>query len=181
MLCAFWALDIAPTLDVLVLFFFRRHISHWSVHFLGTFLKPPKAKSGQGKRSAKGPPFIFYFFKETYKTGRAFGFFSALRLFSKIFKCPQRVPASSSLVFCNIFFRFFFGTMRHFSKENQSRICGKGVGLSLFPSDSLSFESYEQFLRKSKNDCFVGQFWLCFSHPSHTNLMKLHIKDHNMV
>ena len=33
---------------------------------------------------------------------------------------------------------------------NQSRICGKGVGLSLFPSDSLSFESYEQFVRKSK-------------------------------
>ena len=40
---------------------------------------------------------------------------------------------------------------------NQSRICGEGVGLSLFPSDSLSFESYEQFVRKSKkskNDCF---------------------------
>ena len=34
---------------------------------------------------------------------------------------------------------------------NQSRICGKGVGLSLFPSDSLSFESYEQFVRKSKD------------------------------
>ena len=42
-------------------------------------------------------------------------------------------------------------------KLNQSRICGKGVGLSLFPSDSLSFESYEQFVRKSKkpkNDFF---------------------------
>ena len=47
---------------------------------------------------------------------------------------------------------------------NQSRICGKGVGLSLFPSDSLSFESYEQFLRKSKkktkNDCFLAIFGL---------------------
>ena len=44
---------------------------------------------------------------------------------------------------------------------NQSRICGKGVGLSLFPSDSLSFESYEQFVRKSKkskNDCFFWPF-----------------------
>ena len=40
--------------------------------------------------------------------------------------------------------------------ENQSRICGKGVGLSLFPSDSLSFESYEQFVKKSKNDCFLA-------------------------
>ena len=46
---------------------------------------------------------------------------------------------------------------------NQSRICGKGVGLSLFPSDSLSFESYEQFVRKSKkskNDCFLAIFGL---------------------
>ena len=41
-------------------------------------------------------------------------------------------------------------------KQNQSRICGKGAGLSLFPSDSLSFESYEQFVRKSKNDCFLA-------------------------
>ena len=29
-----------------------------------------KAKSGQCKLSAKGPPFHFYFFKVTYKTGR---------------------------------------------------------------------------------------------------------------
>ena len=47
---------------------------------------------------------------------------------------------------------------------NQSRICGKGVGLSLFPSDSLSFESYGHFLRKSKkkskNDCFLAIFGL---------------------
>ena len=49
------------------------------------------------------------------------------------------------------------------NKRNQSRICGKGVGLSLFPSDSLSFESYEQFVRKSKkskNDCFFAIFGL---------------------
>ena len=56
--------------------------------------------------------------------------------------------------------------------KNQSRICGKGVGLSLFPSDSRSFESYEQFVRKSKkskNDCFFGHFWAkvgCVSHIS---------------
>ena len=41
--------------------------------------------------------------------------------------------------------------------------------------------------RKSKNVAkwhfwpFLGWFWLCFSHRSHTNLMKLHMKDHNMV
>ena len=39
--------------------------------------------------------------------------------------------------------------------NNQSRICGKGVGLSLFPSDSLSFKSYEQFVRKSKPEPHV--------------------------
>ena len=46
-------------------------------------------------------------------------------------------------------------------KKDQSRICGKGVGLSLFPSDSRSFESYEQFVRKSKkskDDCFFWPF-----------------------
>ena len=56
------------------------------------------------------------------------------------------------------------------TSEDQSRICGKGVGLSLFPSDSLSFESYEQFVRKSKkskNDCFFGRFWAKFGYVSH--------------
>ena len=33
--------------------------------------KTTEAKYGQGKLSPKGPPFIFYFFKVTYKTGRA--------------------------------------------------------------------------------------------------------------
>ena len=72
---------------------------------------------------------------------------------------------------------------------NQSRICGKGVGLGLFPSDSLQSQSY-QFIgiahigpyygvendcrnfrsnsmnsfsknqKRSKNDCFFGHFEL---------------------
>ena len=45
---------------------------------------------------------------------------------------------------------------------NQSRICGKGVGLSLFPSDSLSFESYEQFVRKSKKNRKMTVFLAIF-------------------
>ena len=60
--------------------------------------------------------------------------------------------------------------------ENQSRICGKGVGLSLFPSDSLSFESYEQFVRKSKkskNDCFFGHFWAKFGYVSHIPALRI--------
>ena len=58
-------------------------------------------------------------------------------------------------------FRNYFGQFVWI--ENQSLICGKGVGLSLFPSDSLSFESYEQFVRKSKkskNGCFLAIFGL---------------------
>ena len=80
--------------------------------------------------------------------------------------------------------------------SNQSRICGKGVGLGLFPSDSLQSQSY-QFIgiahigpyyglendcinfrsnrmncfsknqKKSKNDCFFGDFWANFGYVSH--------------
>ena len=60
--------------------------------------------------------------------------------------------------------------------KNQSRICDKGVGLSLFPSDSLSFESYEQFVRKSKklkNDCFFGHFWANFGYVFHIPAIQL--------
>ena len=59
---------------------------------------------------------------------------------------------------------------------NQSRICGKGVGLSFFPSHSLSFESYEQFVRKSKkskNDCFCGHFWAKFGYVSHIPAIRI--------
>ena len=53
--------------------------------------RAPEAKSAQGKRTPKGPPFIFYFFKETYKTGRA-----------------QRVPPLDFFRNCATFFRKFF-------------------------------------------------------------------------
>ena len=59
---------------------------------------------------------------------------------------------------------------------NQSRICGKGVGLSLFPSDSRSFESHEQFVRKSKkskDDCFFGHFWAKFGYVSHISAIRI--------
>ena len=64
----------------------------------------------------------------------------------------------------------------HNEKTNQSRICGKGVGLSLFPSDSRSFESYEQFVRKSKkskNDWFFGHFWAKFGYVSHISAIRI--------
>ena len=93
---AFWALDMAPTLDVLVLFlfFFRLQSSHWSVHFLQSWIlsRAPEAKSAQGKLYSKGSPLsFFYFFKKTYKTGRA-----------------QRVPPLDFFRHCATFFRKFF-------------------------------------------------------------------------
>ena len=51
-------------------------------------------------------------------------------------------------------------------EKNQSRMCGKGVGLGLFPSEVEKWPFFWPFL---------GYFWLCFSHPSHTILMPLHI------
>ena len=68
------------------------------------------------------------------------------------------------------------GFVGYVKKVNQSRICGKGVGLSLFPSDSRSFESYEQFVRKSKkskNDCFFGHFWAKFGYVSHISAIRI--------
>ena len=72
--------------------------------------RAPEAKSAQGKLYSKGSPLtFFYFFKETYKTGRA-----------------QRVPPLSFLIFCNGMFVnksrrvppfTFFGTMRLLLKE----------------------------------------------------------------
>ena len=48
-------------------------------------------------------------------------------------------------------------------KSNQSRMCGKGVGLGLFPSEVEKWP-------------FFDHFWAnfgCFSQPSHTILMPL--------
>ena len=54
-----------------------------------------------------------------------------MRLFSKIFNCLKRVPLSSFLIFCNRIYVnkaqrvppfTFFGTMRHFPKEKNSKI-----------------------------------------------------------
>ena len=61
--------------------------------------KTTKAKSGQQKLRAKGPPFIFfYFFNVTYKTGRDLRvpisiFFRRYEIFSKFF-CLQSFPPS---------------------------------------------------------------------------------------
>ena len=95
------------------LFFFSLQSSHRSVHFLEKFLKPPKAKSGQGKLSPKCPLSFFTFSRKPTKPG-----------------VPKGSPFRS-LIFCNRMYVnkskrvppfTFFGTMRHFSKEKNSKI-----------------------------------------------------------
>ena len=88
------------------------------------------------------------------------------------------------------------------NKSNQSRICGKGVGLGLFPSDSLQSQLYEfieiahmdhtmvynltveyfvrtvrQFLRKSKKvekRLFFGHFRANFGYVSHIRAIQIY-------
>ena len=90
--------------------------------------------------------------------------------------------------------------------ENQSRMCGNGVGLGLFPSDSLKSQSYyfdgiehdkllygvdsikvlsnREIWRKSKSVqklpflIIFGQLWAIFSDPSHAILMPLRTHEH---
>ena len=84
--CCFWALDMAPTRAVPGLFFLTTILT-----LIGpqTILKPPEAKSGQGRLSPKGPPFHFHFFKETYNP---LDFFRHCDFFEKVFNVPKRSP-----------------------------------------------------------------------------------------
>ena len=65
---------MAPTWDVPVLFFSSDYnLTLIEPLFLQSKLLKllaKEAKSGQRKLVQKGPPFIFYFFTVTYKTGR---------------------------------------------------------------------------------------------------------------
>ena len=67
--------------------------------------KTTQIKSGQGKLSAKGPPFIFYFLNVTYKTrtrlkGPLLIFFRHCATFLENFYVSKGSP-SSCLIFCN--------------------------------------------------------------------------------
>ena len=82
-------------------FFARPQSSSRMYHFLQKLirlLRPSQAKSGQWKLSAKGPPFIFYLFYVTYKTGRdqrifPFNLFSALcEILFENFLSSQKSP-----------------------------------------------------------------------------------------
>ena len=96
---AFPLKEKCPTIAVTV-FFFRLQSSHWSVPFSETILKPPehlRTCPAQGDLEQRVPLSFFHFFKETYKTGRAWrvpplDFFSPVRLFFEKFFMFQKGP-----------------------------------------------------------------------------------------
>ena len=98
---AFPLREKCPT--IAVTFFLRLQSSHWSLHILETILKPPKAKANLVQRVRLS----FFTFSRKHskpdvpKGSPRWNFSALFDFFSKIFHCPQRVPPSSFLIFCN--------------------------------------------------------------------------------
>ena len=97
-------------------------------HFLQKLITLLRPSQANGNLVQRVPPFIFYLFHVTYKTGRdqrvpPFNFFPALcEIFFENFQGLKRVPPSSFLIFATECMLMnpkgspfsFFGTMRHF-------------------------------------------------------------------
>ena len=82
---------MAPTWDVPVLFFLQTTVLTLIGPLFTILRRAPEAKSAQGKRTPKGPPYHFLLFQGKYKTGRA-----------------QRVPPLDFFRNCATFFENFF-------------------------------------------------------------------------
>ena len=131
--------------------------------------KTTQANSDQCNLIAKGPPFIFYLFYVTYKTGRdPFNFFGTVRIFFNVSKesllrvfwyfateCMLTNPKGSPLlhfsVLCNIFrkknVRSFF----------QTFFCSQS-GEKWFPSH-IEHERYTLGVSKLFSKLFVNTSW----------------------
>ena len=99
---AFSFKEKSPTITVASFFFVRPQSSSRMYHFLQKLISSLRPSSTNANLLQRVPPFVFYLFYVTYKTGRL-----------------QRVPP----------FQFFFGTVRiffskifNFSKESPLRI-----------------------------------------------------------
>ena len=101
-LWAFWALDIAPTLDVPVLFFFfvRPQSSSRMYHFLQKLIRLLRPSQANGNSVQRVPPFIFLpFLRNLQNRKRPKGppfqfFFGTVRIFFEIFLMSQKSPCS---------------------------------------------------------------------------------------
>ena len=126
-------------------------------HFLQKLISSLRPSSTNANLLQRVPPFVFYLFYVTYKTGRLqrvppFNFFRhCANFFSKIFNV-SRIPPSGFLIFCNrkyvnesqrvplfifrhyaTFSKFFF--KKKFKKKNfQNILC--------FQSGKVIFQSY---------------------------------------
>ena len=157
--CAFWDLDIAPTLDVPVLFlvgafsfkeksptitvasfffffFVRPQSSSRMYHFLQKLLSSLRLSSTNANLLQRVPPFVFYLFYVTYKTGRL-----------------QRVPP--------FIFRHYATFSKFFSKKKFQKNFQ-----NFFPVEKSDFpviSSMKGTLWVSRK-CFQSISWI---HPGH--------------
>ena len=75
-------------------------------HFLQKLIRLLRPSQANGNLVQRVPPFIFYLFYVTYKTGRdqrvpPFNFFGTVRNFFRTFLRSQKSPPSSFFIFCN--------------------------------------------------------------------------------
>ena len=154
---AFSFKEKSPTITV-ASFFFRQTTE--LIAYVPLFTETDKftqAKFHQCKLTAKGPPFVFYLFYVTYKTGRfqrvpPFNFFSALcEFFFENFECLKRVPPSGFLIFCNrkyvtecqrvplFIFRHYATFSKFFFKKIKKKFSKKFSKFFLFPVGKSDF------------------------------------------
>ena len=107
---AFSFKEKSPTITVasfFSFFFVRPQSSSRMYHFLQKLISSLRPSSTNANLLQRVPPFVFYLFYVTYKTGRLqrvppFNFFSALcDFFFENFQFFKRVPPSDFLIFCN--------------------------------------------------------------------------------
>ena len=129
----------SPTITVASFFFFflvRPQSSSRMHHFLQKLIRLLRPSQANGNLVQRVPPFIFYLFYVTYKTGRdqrvpPFNFFSALcEIFFETFLRSQKSPPFEFLIFCNrmyvnenqrvppFIFRHYATFSKFFSKKN---------------------------------------------------------------
>ena len=107
---AFSFKEKSPTITVasfFSFFFVRPQSSSRMYHFLQKLISSLRPSSTNANLLQSVPPFVFYLFYVTYKTGRLqrvppFNFFRhCANFFSKIFNVSKESPPSDFLIFCS--------------------------------------------------------------------------------
>ena len=104
---AFSFKEKSPTITVASFFFVRPQSSSRMYHFLQKLISSLRPSSTNANLLQRVPPFVFYLFYVTYKTGSLqrvplFNFFRhCANFFFENFQFFKRVPPSDFLIFCN--------------------------------------------------------------------------------